>query len=84
MSEKCMPQNIQVKGSAIADFKPSHVPPSCSSLPPLDSRTRYCAISLSSSVNHRVFSGQSGKTKNATSPTRIDTPPSIMKNHCQL
>jgi hypothetical protein len=84
MREKCIAQNIQVNGSAIAAFRPSQVPPTASSLPPLESRTRYWAISLSSSVNHLVFSGQSGRTKNATNPTRIETPPSMMKNHCQL
>ena len=58
MSEKCMPQNIQVKGSLMAALRPSQVPPTCSTLPPFDSSTRYCAISLSSSVSQRVFSGQ--------------------------
>jgi hypothetical protein len=81
---KCMPQNIQVNGSLQASLRPSQVPPTCSSLPPFETMTRYWAISLSSSVSHRVFSGQSGRVKKAMIPTSILIAPSIIKNHCQL
>lgn len=56
MREKCMPQNIHVKGSMTAILRPSQVPPTSSCLPPFDKITRYCAISLSSGVSHLHFS----------------------------
>lgn len=59
IKEKCIPQKSQVKGSWMASFRPAHVPLTSSRRPPLESRTRYCAISLSLGLSHLVFSGQS-------------------------
>lgn len=82
-SAKCMRQKHHVNGSLIASQSPSHVPPNSSSTPPLEQSTLYSAISVSSALIHRVLCGQSGSAMKATAATMIETPPSMMKNHCQ-
>lgn len=82
-SAKCMRQKNQVKGSFTASFNPSHVPPTVSSRPPLDRRTRYSAIWLSSSDRKRVLCGHAGKKIKEPTATMMDAIPSIRKNHCQ-
>lgn len=83
MRAKCIKVNQYVKGSRRASRTPSHVPPTSSSLPPLETRTLYWAISLSCSVRKRVLDGQSGRDQNAPIATMIEAIPSMRKNHCQ-
>ncbi|KAK1847725.1 hypothetical protein CCHR01_09630 [Colletotrichum chrysophilum] len=79
---KCMRQKIQVNGSLTASFRPSQVPPTVSSWPPLEHKILYCAISRSAGVRKRVFCGQSGRRKKADKPMTNVAIPSMRKNHC--